>query len=461
MFMTAIEGTIVATAMPRIVADLGGFALYSWVFSIYMLTQVVTIPIYGKLADLYGRKPVFAVGTGIFLVGSFLCGQARGMLPLIAFRALQGFGSGAVQPIATTLAGDLYPAEERHRVQGWISSVWAVSSIVGPSLGGLIVQFGHWPWIFYLNIPLGIVAIAGVLLFLHEPGARKDHQIDYAGALLLVLAVAPLMLGLLQGQAWGWASPLTLGLFAVALAGGGLLLWREGRAAEPIIPLWIFRHRLLGVAAAATFFPGALMMGYTAMVPTFVQGVQGGSALAAGMALAVMSIGWPLASTLSGRVMGAVGYKRTALLGGGLQVLGALGIALGAGLGVPAIAACVFLVGMGLGFMTNALIITIQGAVPWHQRGVATATNMFMRSLGATVGVAALGAILNAVLLANHSPEVVNHALDAARTGALGGDVVASLARGIQLVFWASLGVGALGLAVAAALPAAAPSEAS
>lgn len=199
MFLSAMEATIVATAMPTIVGNLGGFSQFTWVFSIFLLTQAASIPIYGKLADLYGRKPVFAVGTGLFVIGSALCGLADSMPTLIAFRALQGLGAGAVQPIATTIIGDLYPGPERAKVQGLLSSMWAIAAIVGPALGGLLVQTIGWPWIFELNVPLGILTIIGIALFLHEKVERRGHQIDYLGAITLLIGISALLTALLQG----------------------------------------------------------------------------------------------------------------------------------------------------------------------------------------------------------------------------------------------------------------------
>lgn len=470
MFMAAIEGTIVATAMPRIVAELGGFSLYSWVFSAYLLTQVVSIPIYGKLADLYGRKPIFTIGVVIFLVGSVLCGQAHSMIPLILFRALQGLGSGAVQPIAITVVGDLYGAEERHRVQGWMGSVWAISAIVGPALGGFIVDYASWPWIFYLNIPLGLLAMAGVLTYLHEQVHHRAHRIDVAGALLLVLSVGALMMGLLQGgTAWAWTSVESIGLFVGAIAAFLVLLVVEGRAAEPILPLALLRQRLIAMGGGTSFFHGVLTLGLTAMIPTFVQGVQGGSALVSGMALAAMSIGWPLASFLSGRVMRALGYRKMTLLGTILTVVGTGALILAANVGALAVAAAVFVLGMGLGFTSNALIITVQSAVAWQQRGVATANLMFMRSLGSTVGVAAFGAVLNVLLLSGlqklgqaslgeggRAIDAVNRLLapgGQAIAGAARADLITALDGAMHGVFVAALIVAIAGLVFAWWLP--------
>ncbi len=399
MFMTAIEITIVATAMPRIVADLGGFALLSWVFSAYLLTQVVSIPIYGKLADLYGRKPVYLSGILLFMIASILCGQSQSMVQLIGFRFLQGLGGGAVQPIAMTIVGDLYRPHERHRIQGMAGSIFAISSLIGPVLGAFIVDLGHWAWIFYVNVPLGVVAIALIWAYLHEEPATREHKIDFGGAVILVGATSALMLGLLEGgSGWPWWSWQSLACLGVFLGLGGLLLIVENRVKEPILPLWIFRKRLIRVAGAATFVNGAMMIGYSAMVPTHVQGSLGRTPMVAGLTLATMSIGWPLASFLSGRIMARIGYRRAAMAGAASMFLGSTAIFWVARWGPVPIAVAMFFVGAGLGLQSNAYIITIQSSVSWRERGVATANNLFMRTLGSSVGVAAFGGILNSTI---------------------------------------------------------------
>ncbi|MGE0171891.1 MAG: MDR family MFS transporter [Oligoflexales bacterium] len=399
MFMTAIEVTIVATAMPRIVADLGGFAHMSWVFSAYLLTQVVSIPIYGKLADTFGRKPVFLIGVAFFLAASTLCGRATTMTELIVYRFLQGIGGGAVQPIAVTITGDLYSPRERPRVQGLFGSVFAVSSITGPMLGALIVDLGHWSWIFYLNIPLGIVACIVLAIFLHEKKAEGKPAIDYGGAVLLICGCSALMLVLLQGgTAWSWLGWQNIALLsAFALCCWLIILW-ESRVKQPILPLWIFKHRLIVVAGIATFLNGALLIGYTATIPTHVQGVLGESALVAGIALGVMSIGWPLASFAAGYVMRLTSFRKTVILGAFTVFIGAVAMAQGAHVSALAIGFAVFVTGLGLGLQSSSYMITIQSAVSWSERGVATANNLFMRTLGSSVGVAAFGAILNSTV---------------------------------------------------------------
>lgn len=452
MFMTAIEITIVSTAMPKIVAELGGFSLLSWVFSAYLLTQVVCIPIYGKLADLYGRKPVFLAGVTLFLVASVLCGMATTMFQLIIFRFLQGIGGGAVQPTAVTIIGDLFKPHERHKIQGWIGSVFAISSLVGPAMGAFIVEIGHWPWIFYLNIPLGGFAMLLIFLYLKEESRTRNHKIDYGGAVLLVVTTSVLMLALLEGgTGWPWISWQTLACVVSFLILGSALIKVESNVKEPILPLWIFQRKLMSISGAATFLVGALMIGYSAMIPTHIQGYLGYSALVGGLALGAMSIGWPLASFFSGKIMAAFGFRKSAMLGALALVIGSSGILIFSEQSPWAIAASVFVVGMGLGLQSNAYIITIQSNVLWNERGVATANNLFMRTLGSSVGVAAFGGILNSTIASNirnshislksgHGVDLVNELLSASdslsktdRTA-----IIEALGSGMTSVFMAA-----------------------
>src|SRR4051794_26336593 len=258
MFISAMEISIVATATPSIVSKLGGFAELTWVFSAFLLAQAATIPIYGRLADLYGRRRVFAAGTGLFLVGSLLCGLAGSMTQLILFRAIQGLGAGAIQPVATTIIGDIFTLEERARMQGWLSSMWALASLVGPLLGGFIVEHLHWAWIFWVNLPLAPLAIAGVYLFLKEPATRRQHSVDYLGAALLASGVSMLLFGLLQGGVAWLSAPslLTLGGGVALLIG---FVARQRRAPEPILPLDLFKNRMVAAADGGFLLIGGVI----------------------------------------------------------------------------------------------------------------------------------------------------------------------------------------------------------
>ncbi|MGE5335619.1 MAG: MFS transporter, partial [Nitrososphaerota archaeon] len=294
MGLAAMDTTIVATAIPSIVRDLGGFSLFAWVFSIYVLVQAVSVPIYGKLADLYGRKPLLLFGTITFLGGSVLSGISWNMVSLILFRGVQGIGAGALTPIIFTVVGDLYTIQERARIQGWLSSVWGIAAVIGPAIGGFFVEFASWRWIFYINLPLGLVAIFMIVSSLRESVERRPHQIDYLGAALLTVGVGLLIFATLEGGVgWPWLSPQTALLLLVATLALAGFVWQERRAAEPMLPLWVFTRRLVLGANLATFMLGLLAIGLTTILPTFAQGVMRTDAVVAGFILAVMSISWP------------------------------------------------------------------------------------------------------------------------------------------------------------------------
>ncbi len=400
LFMAAVEVTIVATALPQIVGKLGGFSLYTWVFSGFLLTQASTILVFGKLADLYGRRPVLIAGIVVFLVGSTLCGFAWSMPALIAFRLLQGLGAGSIQPVATTIVGDLYTPQERPRVQGWLSSVWGFAAIVGPLAGGLIVQALSWHWIFWINVPVGILTIVGLSLFLREDVAHRAHNVDYLGVGIFCIAISALLVALLEGGVdWGFASLPTFALVALFVVALVVYLRREQRAPEPMIDLDLWRSRLVASVNTSSLFAGASIIGVTSFVPIYVQGVLGRSAIIAGFALTAMSVGWPMASMLSGRFLRALDARNTVRVGSALIFVGALGLALmPAGNGAIATGASSFVIGFGMGLLNTTFIILIQGSVTWAQRGSATASNIFARMLGSTFGAAALGAVLNASL---------------------------------------------------------------
>lgn len=402
MFMGAVEATIVSTAMPAIVGDLGGFTLYSWVFSAYLLMNAVTVLIYGKLSDLFGRKPILFFGIIIFLTGSILCGFANSMKMLIVFRLIQGFGAGAVMPIATTIVGDIYTKEERAKIQGYLSSVWGISAVLGPAIGGFLVQYVSWNFVFWVNIPLGILSIIGLHFFLHEKVERKRHEIDYGGALLLTMAISTLMFALVEGGSrWGWASGQSMGLLGASAAALFFFILRERRASEPIMPFNIWKERSIFIANITSLTTGIMLIGISSFLPAFVQGVMEQPPLIAGFTLTAMSIGWPIASTLSGRMLLKFGFRATSIIGGVSLIMGSIVFVAMSGDSGPFWAATgSFLVGIGMGLTSTAFIVSIQSTVGWQQRGIATAANMFMRNLGNTVGAALLGGILNSQLRA-------------------------------------------------------------
>lgn len=402
MFLAAIEGTIVATAMPSIASRLGGFSLYSWVFSSYLLMQAVTTPIFGKLADLYGRKPVFIAGVGIFLVGAVLCGFAESMGMLVAFRFVQGIGAGAVLPMSATLAGDLYSLHERGRIQAYLASVWGISSILGPLAGGIIVQHVDWHWIFWLNLPFGIISIALIISFLHEKVEQRKRSVDYIGAALLLCGLSAMMLALTQAEAWGASRALMLGAGGLVLLG---ILYRQQRfATDPVMHFELWENPIIRRGNLAILCAGIAMIGLITFLPTFVQGVLGRSALVAGFTLSGMSIGWPIASVFAGRTFVRFGVRSLARAGGVFVTVGAVIVAIFATHGPLHAGFGAFLMGMGFGLLNTTYIVAIQTSVPWAQRGVATATNMLMRNLGNASGAAMLGGVLN-VHLANYIEE--------------------------------------------------------
>ena len=436
MFMAAVESTIVSTAMPTIVSALGGLHLLSWVFAAYLLTQAVTIPIYGRLADLYGRKRVLFIGAGVFLLGSALCGFAWGMPALVAFRGLQGIGAGAIMPIATTIVGDIYPASERGRVQGYISSIWGVAAVIGPLLGAFLVQEIGWATIFWVNIPIGIASILMLAVTLREHLPARPHSVDYLGSLLLMGGSGALVLALVQASELG-GSIVALLLLASALAVAALIL-HERRAVEPMMPLDLWRHRVLAAVNLYALAIGAAMMAAIVFLPTYVQGVMGRSALVAGFALTALSFGWPIGSTLSGRWLNRSSYRAMAVVSGAALIAGNAMLAMMEPASGPLWAGfAALLIGLGMGFGNTTFVMAAQASVGWRRRGVATSLSLFMRMLGQSVGAALFGGILNAGL-AHRLPDA--------------GDVVQRLMQPVQRAGLGSETVERLVQAVAAAL---------
>jgi EmrB/QacA subfamily drug resistance transporter len=398
--LAAMDATIVATAVPSIVEDLGGFSLFPWMFSIYLLLQAVSTPIYGKLADQYGRKPMIMAGAVIFLTGSVLCGLAWNMVALIAFRGLQGLGAGAIQPITQTIVGDLYSVRERASIQGYIASVWGVSAVVGPAIGGLLSQYASWHWLFFINVPVGVVALFMLARNFDESVHKVERRIDYAGAALLMSGLSLLILVLLQGGAtWPWTSAPVIGLATTGVLLLVAFVLVERRAAEPVLPFWVFRTRPLLGANLGTLGLGMIMMALTTYLPIFAQEVMGETPVVAGFTLATMSIGWPLASTLSARLYLRFGFRNTAMLGLTVAaVSGAIFLQLSASSSPLQAAASSFVTGCGLGLSTTSFIVGIQSIVDWRRRGTATSSNMFARLIGGALGVAIYGSIVNATL---------------------------------------------------------------
>lgn len=415
MALAAMDSTIVATAIPQIVGDLGGFSLFSWLFSIYLLIQTITIPIYGKLADTYGRKPILIYGVIVFLLGSAACAGAWDMISLIVFRGLQAVGAGAIMATVNTIAADIYTLEERAKIQGWLSSVWGVSAILGPTLGGALADYASWRWIFLINIPVGIGSIIMISMFLKENKPTKYAKIDWLGALALLITGGFIMFGLMQGgQSWDWISYETVIFTAVSALLVYATMKIEAHAESPILPRWVWRKRVLVGANLATIGMGVMTMGPNMFLPVFSQSVIGVGAIMAGFILASMGITWPISSSFSGRLYLRVGFRNTALCGISIVI-----IAVSSFLFMPypgavwTLIAIQLLMGAGFGLISTPLMVGVQSTVDWGQRGVVTGASMFSRYFGQSLGAAVFAAIFNSVLFdkMTEAPENLQSAL--------------------------------------------------
>lgn len=456
LFMASMEATVVATAMPTIVGHLGGLAIYSWVFSAFMLASTTSVPVFGKLSDIYGRRPIYAAAMTLFLVGSLLCGMAQSMPQLIAYRAVQGLGAGGILPLAFTLIGELFSLEQRAKMQGLFSGVWGVSSIIGPLLGGFLVDQISWPWVFFINLGPGL--LAGALVWLawrdrpREAGAPVP-QVDWLGALLLSSGVVTLLLGLFElGTAVGW---VLLALAAGLLAG---LVWVERRAAEPILPVPLFKDRIFATACGQGVLAGWAMFGSLSFVPLFVQAVLGTSATTAGATLTPMLLGWVMASIVGSRLLLRLSYRSLALSG---MVLLTLGTLLMSRISVNASQVTLMvnltLMGIGMGLSIPAFLIAVQSTVQPRHMGAATSTLQFSRSMGGALGVSMMGVVLSFQLAANLAAAgvdpgaiAVDSLLDpvaqAAASLAMEDTLRSALAGAIQSVFVMAFIVAGLGL---------------
>ncbi|WP_369383607.1 MFS transporter [Streptomyces sp. cg36] len=403
MALAALDGTVVSTAVPQIVGDLGGFSVFSWLFSGYLLAVTVTLPVYGKLSDTFGRKPVLIAGIVLFLAGSVLCSLAWNMAALIAFRVFQGLGGGALQGTVQTVAADLYPLDERPKIQAKLSTVWAVSAVAGPALGGALASYADWRWIFLVNLPVGALALWLVGRYLVEPVRERPAtapRIDWTGALCVFATGALLLTALVQGGvAWPWLSAPSLGLFGASAALAALTVLVERRAAEPVIPGWVWRRRDIAAVNLAMGALGLLMVAPTVFLPTYAQSVLGLDPVAAGFVLSVMTLSWPVSAALSNRVYTRIGFRDSAAVGMGLASLILLAFPL---LPFPGHAwqpALIMLaLGGALGLFQLPLIIAVQSSVGWAERGTTTASVLFCRQVGQSVGAALFGAVANATI---------------------------------------------------------------
>lgn len=396
-FLAAIEVTVVSTAMPTIVAELNGFKLISWIYASYLLTSAVTTPIFGKLADLYGRKKIFMYGSILFLIGSMLCGLAGSMEMLVVYRALQGIGAGAILPVTFTIIGDVYPYEQRGKVQGLFSSIWGIAGLVGPLVGGFFVDWLSWRWIFYINVPFGILSIILISLFLKESIDKSEKSIDYAGAVTFTIAMTALLFALITGGSeFPWTSPVIIGLFALFVVFLVLFYFIQLRAKDPMIPLKLFKIRGIAVSNAAGFFISAVNIALSTYMPMWVQGVMGKGATFAGLTITPMSIGWLLGSIVSGKLLVTRGTKIFAMIGVTVITLGCFWL-LAAGIGTSywLLMLIMFVVGHGFGLSMTVFTVIVQSAVDWKLRGASTGLSTFTRTLGQTIGIAIFGTWLN------------------------------------------------------------------
>lgn len=455
LFMAAMEMTVVSTAMPTVVAELGGAMHYAWVFTAYMLTSTVTVPIYGKLADLHGRKSVMLTAMGIFLLGSMLSGQAHTMGQLIVFRAIQGIGAGGVQPIALTVIGDIFDLDERGKMQGVFGAVWAIAGLAGPLLGGVIVGSLSWRWVFYVNVPFGLLSAAVISYALVEKIELRKQRLDIAGAFILTAAVVTLLLGADGNAPW-----VLLPASAVLTAA---FLFVETRAKEPLLPLRLFAQRTLATSSALSALGGGAMLGLVTFVPLYAQGVLGSTPTQAGTTIATMAVAWPVASALSGRLIKRLGFRVLVITGFTIVGLSAIGLTIAMSQGASATTLRIgsAMLGVGMGIGNTPLVIAVQTSVGFSQRGVATSSTMFFRNIGGTVAVGVMGVVLAGALLAGSAREAGGASLVARILGperrSVDPTVLASisgdLSLGIVRVMWIVTALGIAGALVSWLFP--------
>ncbi|GAB6992312.1 MDR family MFS transporter [Paenibacillus pini] len=396
-FMAAIEGTVTGPAGPAIIGSFGGMKLLSWIFTSYLLTMAVSTPIFGKVSDLYGRKIVFQIGSLLFVVGSLLCGLSQNMGQLIAFRAIQGIGAGAVIPVTFTIIGDVYKIQERAKIQGLISSVWGISSLIGPLLGGYFVDYLNWRWIFIFNIPFGIVSMWFIARHFKENRVRQETHIDVAGATTFTIGMTALLFALATGgQYFSWSSLFIISCMIIAVMFLISFLIIETRAKEPMLPLKLFRIRDIAISTVAGLLTSALLIGLTSYMPLWVQGVMGKNATMSGLTMAPMSIGWLVGSVAGSRLILSAGSRKTTVIGLAGIMIGALGLAfITSSTPHYVVLIFTFIYGLGFGYSTTVFTIIAQSSVGYSLRGASTALSTFVRSLGQTIGVAVFGSWIN------------------------------------------------------------------
>ncbi len=454
LFMAALEMTVVSTAMPTVVGELGGLERYSWVFTAYLLTATLSLPMYGKLADLYGRKPILLLGLALFLLGSVASGQAESIEQLIGFRALQGLGAGAMQPVTMTIVGDLFDVRQRAKMQGLFGSVWGAAGIAGPIAGGYIVTHWSWRWVFYVNVPVGLLCVAVLTFAYHESVPRRRRPFDLLGLVLLSAALLLLLRVSELGRAGLHYLPPALGLFA-------WLVFVERRAAEPMLPLPLFQRRIIWVGSLLGLLLGGAMLAIVTYVPLKVQALLGGSPEQAGRAVAPMLVGWPLASAVSGRLLGRLGYRPLVI--GGVSLLAAVSVVFAVRASAPLtvfdLGVMTGAFGVGMGLFNTVLIIAVQSSVSWEERGVATASVLFFRTIGGALVVGVVGGVLTRRIAALQGvpPGAADALLGPTHGGQLAPEVFqrlsGALAAGLQIAFWCVAGLAVSAWLIALLFP--------
>ena len=458
MFMVAIEATIISTAMPQIVADLGGLNLYSWVFSVFLLAQTALTVVFGNLSDIFGRKPVMLIGIAIFVLGSILGGLAWSMPAMIFFRLIQGIGAAAMQPVAMTIIADLFPGRERGKVQGYLASVWAISAVLGPVVGGLITRHFSWAWVFWINVPVGLIAAIGFISHLHEAPKHERGSVDIAGATAFTISITSILIVLAEMDSSARTLAIAGSVFFISTVA---FVLQERRAAAPVVSFSLWSRRPVATANAVSLLSGMALMGLTTFVPIYVQIVLHRSPVVAGLALTTMLVGWPAGATLAARSFHRFSLHHLLLAGAMLQPVGAAWMVMLTPQSSPALAALGSLImGFGMGLMSVSSMVLIQEIVEPRVRGAATASILFSRNLGSTLGATVLGAVLNHGLTRAMGGVPVTSGqlrqLIELQPGAVPGGpgLLLALQHSLNLTFWTMLGITVVTLVVACLVPA-------